>query len=216
MSHNSNGNQSENFENRLFKVETRIDGYKWLIKSVIVIIIFVSSFIGYSQYNIKKELSELSKKSKLLKNEIDNYDKHVTEAISNLKNEEGKSIQNLQKATFERIKNINQPYSNFRIFSDFTKKGQTKWEKYETFRTVITLWVDTSQAGFSSTPIYLTALHGDGRHFEVVGIESIYEAKPDGFRLYLTLADNSELTPEIANKYNWTVNWVGLEPLPKN
>ena len=76
------------------------------------------------------------------------------------------------------------------------------------------MWIDTSKAGFTSTPIYLATLHGDGKHYEVVGIESIYDAAPDGFRLYLTFSDNSELTPSLANEHNWIVNWIGLEPLP--
>ena len=68
--------------------------------------------------------------------------------------------------------------------------------------------VDTSEAGFSSTPHYVVTMNGMHSHWSVVGGHAIYEPTATSFRIYL-LYEVSEVTAKQAQQYDWRVNWIG-------
>lgn len=70
--------------------------------------------------------------------------------------------------------------------------------------------VDTSAAGFTGNPVYVTSLSCDDRCFATTGGSSIYSPTPTGFRIFVRFTDDSPLTPAIANGFTWVINWTGL------
>ena len=68
--------------------------------------------------------------------------------------------------------------------------------------------VDTSEAGFSSTPHYVVTMNGMHSHWSVVGGHAIYEPTATSFRIYL-LYEVSRVTAKQAQQYDWRVNWIG-------
>ena len=89
-----------------------------------------------------------------------------------------------------------------------TPKGATNW--IASGGNAIYVDVDTSAAGFASTPRYFTSLGGNTNHLLAQGITAIYSPTPNGFRIYLRNSDGSALTPAIANSYQWHVQWLGV------
>jgi hypothetical protein len=67
--------------------------------------------------------------------------------------------------------------------------------------------VDTSGNSFAAVPTYATSIHATRLHWRVSGGASIYNVKQDSFRLYLDKAMN----PLFANKYHWSVNFIGYD-----
>jgi hypothetical protein len=100
---------------------------------------------------------------------------------------------------------------NAKIGYGSTPIGNTKWIDYYFNGNQIGIYVDvdTSSAGFTSTPIYITSLGGQAHHWRTVGASSIYEATPTSFRIYLQGLD--AITPQFANKNNWHIQWIGIE-----
>jgi len=94
------------------------------------------------------------------------------------------------------------------IKSGSTTPGETNWKAYGS--SAIYLDVDTSAAGFTSTPLYFASLGGNGYHWLAIGINAIYAATPTGFRLYLRSLDGAALTPANANSRGWYVQWLGV------
>ncbi len=88
-----------------------------------------------------------------------------------------------------------------------TPAGSTNWVKYSA--NGIYVDVDTSSAGFSSTPQYITSLGGNSNHWTTTGASSIYNAAASGFRIYIYKA-GVDLTPEYANERNWHINWAAF------
>ena len=69
--------------------------------------------------------------------------------------------------------------------------------------------VDTSHCDFSTTPNYITGVVGDKEHWQLSGVNSIYQASKDSFRLYLWHPSlYSTNLKSIAIQYNWHVNWL--------
>jgi hypothetical protein len=103
---------------------------------------------------------------------------------------------------------------NAKIGFGSTPIGNTNWIDYffEGQQIGIYVDVDTSSAGFTSTPVYTTSLVGDGNQWSTTGASSIYEATPTSFRVYLREWDGSTITPQYANKYNWHIQWIGIGP----
>jgi len=163
----------------------------------------------------KKHMDQLEQRIDVLQESANNVEKRVEDGIQKLQEEESQSIQDLEEATAERIKVLQQVSANYRIASGITPKGNTDWEPYKDYDSTISLWVDTSKAHFSSTPIYIPTLLGSGKHYEALGTNAVYDATENGFRLYIVFPDYSELTPTLANEYNWYVSWIGLELLPE-
>lgn len=71
--------------------------------------------------------------------------------------------------------------------------------------------VNTSAAGFTATPRYVTALHGASSHWATTGGSSVYSATPRGFRIYIQWADKSALTPAQATSLGWHIQWIGIQ-----
>lgn len=93
--------------------------------------------------------------------------------------------------------------------SGATPEDDTDWQAYGT--ETIYLDVDTSAAGFTSTPLYITSLGGDHSHWEVVGATSIYDPTKTGFRIYLRSTAGNSLTPDYAKSRHWHIQWLGIE-----
>eukprot|EP00937_MAST-01D_sp_MAST-1D-sp2_P003878 g3878.t1 len=69
--------------------------------------------------------------------------------------------------------------------------------------------VDTSECAFKMTPGYVTSVQGDAGHWQLVGVNSIYSATKDSFRVYVwhpTL--RGSYLQYFATRYHWRVNWV--------
>jgi len=98
-----------------------------------------------------------------------------------------------------------------KIEAGSTIPGATDWKLYEGAPGIY-LDVDTSAAGFASTPIYITSLGGSSHHWMTTGATSIYNATPTGFRVYLSPTfSNEKTTPNFANEKNWYIQWIGIE-----
>jgi hypothetical protein len=89
-----------------------------------------------------------------------------------------------------------------------TPVGNTAWQPYGTEG--IFLDVDTSSAGFTITPIYITSIGGAAHHWRTTGATSIYFPTPTGFRVYVRYSTGGPLTPDIANQYGWHINWIAV------
>jgi hypothetical protein len=107
-----------------------------------------------------------------------------------------------------------------KIAAGSTTPGATNWQVHSTKEgpPAIYLDVDTSAASFTTTPVYVTSIGGNGDHWRTTGGSSVYQATPRGFRVYIRWERKSEsttqvLTPEIANDEKWHINWMAFEPL---
>lgn len=98
------------------------------------------------------------------------------------------------------------------IASGQTTVGGTNWQVYIEAANAIFVDVDTSSAGFTVIPNYVTSLVGTQRHWEVLGATSIYQPSMTGFRVYIRFADGSTLTPSDANAFGWSIAWIGSTP----
>jgi hypothetical protein len=90
-----------------------------------------------------------------------------------------------------------------------TPVGNTAWQQYPGGEGVF-LDVDTSSAGFTTTPIYITSIGGTTHHWATTGATSIYTPTPTGFRVYVRYSTGGPLTPAIANQYGWHINWIAV------
>ena len=97
----------------------------------------------------------------------------------------------------------------FRIGSGRTTGGVTAWQVYSA--NGIFVDVDTRAAGFTQTPVYVTAIGGNGSHWATTGGTSIYTPTNVGFRVYVKWSDNSALTPATANANGWHIQWIGVQ-----
>ena len=89
-----------------------------------------------------------------------------------------------------------------------------KFQLYRGGETGLEFYVDTSHCRFTSTPVYLTSLTGNGAHWHVVGISSLYEMTATGFKIYFghinsQVSKQEMLKMSIDNK--WTFEWIGIE-----
>jgi len=82
------------------------------------------------------------------------------------------------------------------------------------------LWiqVDTSSAGFTSTPNYVTSVGGNSFHWLLTGTSAVYP--PDatlggdlrrGFRIFVRYASGAAITPNDAWQNQWYVQWLGAQ-----
>ena len=100
--------------------------------------------------------------------------------------------------------------SGIRIGSGSTPAGSTSWQPYNGTAGIF-VNVNTSAAGFKTTPVYVTSIAGNSSQWATTGASSVYLATPTGFRIYIRWADGSALTPAQANGFQWRINWVGVE-----
>src|SRR5215216_6144549 len=67
------------------------------------------------------------------------------------------------------------------------------WQQYENDAGVF-IDVDTAGHHFTTTPVYVTALHGNSSHWATTGGSSVYNPTPTGFRVYIRWSDGGSLT----------------------
>jgi len=99
-----------------------------------------------------------------------------------------------------------------KIASGKTKPGATNWQVNANGLLVD---VDTSAAGFTRTPIYVTSIGGDKYHWGTTGASAVYNATEKGFRIAIRFEGDFTgvaITPETANEYKWHINWIAIEP----
>jgi hypothetical protein len=96
-----------------------------------------------------------------------------------------------------------------RISAGRTPPGQG-WQNFQTDAGVF-IDVDTTAHRFGSTPVYVTALHGDSTHWATTGGSSVYSPTRTSFRVYVRLWDGRSLTVAHAQQRNWHIQWIGVE-----
>ena len=84
------------------------------------------------------------------------------------------------------------------------------WQQYENDAGVF-IDVDTAGHHFTTTPVYVTALHGDSSHWATTGGSSVYNPTPTGFRVYIRWSDGGSLTVSQAQSLGWHIQWIGTE-----
>lgn len=97
-----------------------------------------------------------------------------------------------------------------RIAAGQTVPGSTDWKQYEKDNKSIMVDVDTSSGGFKNTPLYFTSIGGREDQWQTIGVTSIYDPTPTGFRVYVQRMDD-KMKPEDANWHQWHINWIGIE-----
>jgi len=69
--------------------------------------------------------------------------------------------------------------------------------------------VDSSACNFALTPGYVTSVQGDAGHWQLVGVNSVYSATKNGFRVYVWHPQlRGSYLQYFAKRYNWRINWV--------
>jgi hypothetical protein len=92
-----------------------------------------------------------------------------------------------------------------RIMVGKTDVQKTRWVQYNTGGIYVD--IDTSSAGFSSTPYYFTSLGGHTNNWMAQGVTSIYLPTAKGFRIHINYRD---LTVAQATGWGWYINWVAI------
>jgi hypothetical protein len=95
-----------------------------------------------------------------------------------------------------------------KVASGSTLAGATAWVQYT--GTGIYVDVNTTAAGFTTTPTYVTSIGGNSSHWSTVGGSSIYSPTPTGFRVYVRWVDGASLTIATAILYGWHINWIAV------
>jgi hypothetical protein len=86
-----------------------------------------------------------------------------------------------------------------------TDPHKTPWVQYN--HGGIYVDIDTSSAGFTSTPYYFTSLSGHTNNWMAQGVTSIYLPTATGFRVHVGYR---ELTAAQANSWGWSISWIAL------
>jgi hypothetical protein len=94
-----------------------------------------------------------------------------------------------------------------------TIPGHTAWQD-ETGVQGIYCDVDTSSAGLSATPVYLTSIAGTAYHGEVTGAAAVSSPTATGFRVHLRRPQGTQPTPQEANDNGWVVQWLAVPTGP--
>jgi hypothetical protein len=95
--------------------------------------------------------------------------------------------------------------ATLRIVVGRTDPKKTRWIQYSDGGVAVE--VDTSHAGFSSSPYYFTSLGGHTNNWMAQGVTSIYEPTAKGFRVHV---GHRELTTAQAEEWGWYVNWIAI------
>ena len=70
--------------------------------------------------------------------------------------------------------------------------------------------VNITECGFVRVPVVTTSLEGDGDHWRIVGITSIYNTTISGFRVFVIPEYKEHHTADYAKKMHWNVDWVAV------
>ncbi|MBD2247464.1 hypothetical protein [Nostoc sp. FACHB-888] len=88
--------------------------------------------------------------------------------------------------------------------------GSNNWKEYDSSRPGFGIYIDVNtNTGFTQTPIYVTSLACNNRCWVTTGGSAVYNATPNGFRVYVRNVDGSPLYPTEAQRDGWTINWIG-------
>ena len=69
--------------------------------------------------------------------------------------------------------------------------------------------VDSSGCEFGATPNYITSMYGDTAHWQLVGVNSIYNATTKGFRVYaFHPVLRGKFMQYFAERYHWRLSWL--------
>ena len=109
----------------------------------------------------------------------------------------------------QRTLALSQTVQSVLIARGSTPVGNTAWQQFPGGEGVF-VYVDTSSAGFKTTPIYITSLGGTNAHWATTGATSIYGPTPQGFTVYVRYSTGGPLTPAMANGYEWHINWIAV------
>jgi len=96
-----------------------------------------------------------------------------------------------------------------RISAGRTPPGQS-WQQFQNNASVF-IDVDTTAQRFATTPVYVTALHGDSQHWDTTGGSSVYSPTRTSFRVYVRRPDGRSLTVANAQDRRWHIQWIGVE-----
>ncbi|MDA3840729.1 MAG: hypothetical protein PF572_06630 [Patescibacteria group bacterium] len=88
-----------------------------------------------------------------------------------------------------------------------TVPGLTNWQVHTIDAVYVD--VDTSLAGFTTTPNYFVSLNGSGYHHRTTGSNSIFNPGSSTFRLYVMYTDGA-WSPTDANTWQWNIRWCGV------
>ena len=86
-----------------------------------------------------------------------------------------------------------------------TDPHTTPWVQYN--QGGIYVDIDTSSAGFTSTPYYFTSLSGHTNNWMAQGVTSIYQPTARGFRVHVGYR---ELTAAQATSWGWAMSWLAI------
>jgi hypothetical protein len=75
---------------------------------------------------------------------------------------------------------------------------------------VIRVDVNTSLAGFTSSPSYFTSINGTSGHWRTTGATSVYFPTSTGFTIFIYDMNPSDITPAIALSWGWYIKWCGV------
>ncbi len=81
----------------------------------------------------------------------------------------------------------------------------TPWVQYN--QGGVSVDIDTSSAGFTSTPYYFTSLSGHTNNWMAQGVTSIYQPTARGFRVHVGYR---ELTAAQATSWGWAIRWLAI------
>ena len=103
--------------------------------------------------------------------------------------------------------------SAFRIFAGSTPLNSTAWVANTASQGIpgIHVDIDTSAAGFVTTPLYVISLHGSSSHWSTTGGNCVYSPTPTSFRVFLRFGDGSPITPAQANTNQWHIQWMAIQ-----
>lgn len=91
-----------------------------------------------------------------------------------------------------------------------TKKGE--WKDNDAGGGAIYVRVDTTSFNFKKTPHYITSIEGNKHHWDVSGVNSIYEVSETGFTVFIKWIGHGRetLTKEVACKHGWYIRWTAI------
>ncbi|MEQ3710915.1 MAG: hypothetical protein ABNH38_10565 [Tateyamaria sp.] len=96
-----------------------------------------------------------------------------------------------------------------RVYSAVAAKASLDWQPYNQNPKNTFVEIDTSTAGFSSTPLYFVSLLGGGS-WSAQGASAIYAPSADSFRVYLKWSPSSDSNIVDYASDKWEVHWMAV------
>ena len=87
------------------------------------------------------------------------------------------------------------------------KHAWNVWQMYGS--TGLFMDVDTSACGFSGSPNYVTSIYGDSAHWQLVGVNSVFNRTASSFRIYMWHPVlRGTFMQYFAQRYRWRMSWA--------